>query len=89
MLTDKQSMFGSHSPSSFLESSQGIRKVELAIKTFRQLESELDHQPVPETIFMNALTESGLDDSVARRILGILHSQGQIYEISPRVYRSM
>lgn len=84
------SMFGSHSPSSsFLESSQDIRNVELAIKTFRQLENESDHKPVPEAIFLNALTESGLDDSIARRILDILHSQGQIYEISPRLYRSM
>ena len=87
MLTEK---FRSHSSSeSFLESSQDVRKVELAFKTFRQLESESEHRPVPESIFINALTESGLDDSLARRIMGILHSQGQIYEISPRLYRSM
>lgn len=89
MLTEK---FGYHSPSSssFLESSQVTRKVELAMKIFRKLESESEPRLVPETIFISALTESGLlDGGSARRILGILHSQGQIYEISPRIYRSM
>ena len=87
MLTGK---FGSHSPSaSFLESSQDIRKLELAIKTFRHLENESENRPVPESIFMNALTESGLVDGAASRIMGILHSQGQIYESSPRLYRSV
>ena len=87
MLTEK---FGSHSPSaSYLESSQDVRKLELAIKTFRHLENESEHRPVPESIFINALTESGLDDRSARTIMGILHSEGQIYEISPRVYRSV
>ena len=96
MESKKQSILSTPSYASssslFVNSSQEVRKIWLSVRTFKQLEesqSNGKHEPISETIFLGTLSGIGLDDREAKSVLDLLHSQGQIYEISPHQYKSI
>lgn len=95
MESKKQSIPGTWSSPFYsslsVDSSQEVRRIGFAIRTFKQLEcqSNGENQPVSEPIFLDALTGIGLNDREAKSVLELLHSQGQIYEISPHQYKSI
>lgn len=71
------------------DSSAEMKRIHLALRIFKQLESLSERQLVDENEFLDALRKVGLDDRDAQAILDVLHNAGQVYEVKPLQYRSI